>query len=98
MKETILMSADRGTDMMPQGIQGLRSNYHFQRQQAELLIEAGAERCRAMFTQGAITDVVTLCNVAAAAKQFAPEGAGHYDRLIAEHVEATLQQIRRMGE
>lgn len=98
MKETGLMVTDRGTDLAPPGIQGIRSNYHFQRQQAELMIEARAERFRAMFTQGAMMDVVTLCNVAACARQFAPEGTEHYNRLIAEHVAATLRQIRRMGE
>lgn len=102
MKNTGLMVANRGTGLVLPGRREKREDlqkqvtYDLLQLQTELLLEAGEERFRAMFTQGAIMDVVTLCQVAGNAKLFAPEGHEYFDRLVAEHVEATLRQIRRM--
>lgn len=98
MQSTSLITIGGGTALALPGVQGMRANYNLQRQQAELLIEAGEERCRAMFTQGAITDISTLCKIAESAAQLAPEGSEYYKFCIAAHVEATVRQIERMGQ
>ena len=102
MKGTNLMAASRGVGLVLPGRREKRADpdkqlaYDLLQQETELLLEAGEERFRAMFTQGAIMDIATLCRVAGNAKLFAPEGWEYFDRLVAEHVEATLRQIRRM--
>lgn len=77
---------------------GRRASRQLQRQQASLLVHSGEARSRAIFTQGAMNDIASLCTLADNLKQVAPGGSQYYDHLIAMHVLATSEQIARWGD
>lgn len=77
--------------LSPLSLLGMRALYHLQ--QSELLIADGEERSQAMFTQGAMNDIDTLCVLSSNLKPIAPGGSDYYNQCVEAHALATVRQI-----